>query len=89
MQFSPKRRWLAVEDRLLKAGWFAGIVLWLLGYVTILFQRTRLGVEVLLYYPGGFLLQWFIPACLVSSYFLVSITSVVIVKRWIGRRREM
>jgi sterol desaturase/sphingolipid hydroxylase (fatty acid hydroxylase superfamily) len=83
---APKRRW-PVEDRILKAGWFASILLWVVGYLAIRFQRTRLGVEVL-YQPWGFLLQWFIVFCLVAAFFLFSITSVVILMRWVGRRRN-
>jgi hypothetical protein len=86
---SPKRRWsrFPLEDRLLKAGWFASIFFWGVGYLSILFQRTRFGVEVL-YQPWGFLLQWFITLCLIAAYFLFSITSVVILMRWTGRWRS-
>ena len=87
MSEGPKKRdWFAIEDRLLTVGWFASILLWVAGYLTILFQRTQLGVE-LLFQPWGFVLQWLIIFCLKSSFFLFSVTSIVILMRRMKRRK--
>ena len=81
-----KSRWLSIEDRVLKAGWLASILLWLLCYSTFRFLGTAVG-QKLLDSSWALLLVWFFGFCLVAPVFLLSITSVVMLMRWMKSRK--